>query len=295
MHRLIVERVAFPAGTLAGQARVLCLDEFFVEDIGDAMILAKLLEALSEHGVTLVLTSNAAPDHLYKDGLQRQRFLPAIALLKRNTQVLALDGEVDYRQRWRWERSRNYFTPLAEGTDSALLEIFRQFAPAMHLNGTETIASRRLRVNGRSITTRRVGGDVVWFDFMELCGGSRSQLDYIEISRRFSTVILSDIPILGGRVEERRVAIGTEDSEQNSIACIDRSVLQGHRDDAARRFIALVDEFYDQGVRLIVSAAVPMQSLYKGGRVSFAFRRTLSRLTEMQSVAYPASLGPGCR
>jgi cell division protein ZapE len=270
------------ARKLALQTRVLCLDELYVEDIGDAMILAGLLEALFELGLTLVATSNTAPDGLYTDGLQRQRFLPAISLLKQNTRVMALDGEVDYRLRG--QRSTNsYFSPLSGHTDARLARVYRFLVPEAPPPAATPLAARTLVVGGRTIKARAVSNSVAWFDFMELCGGPRSQLDYIEISRRFEVVIVSDIPVLGGAVQAHKVAMGTEDCNENSIGRINRSVRQGRLDDAARRFIALVDEFYDQGVRLVISAAAPVESLYQGGRVSFAFRRTLSRLSEMQA------------
>jgi cell division protein ZapE len=275
------------AADLAREARILCVDEFFVEDIGDAMILSGLLEAIFEHGITLVITSNTAPQDLYKGGLQRHRFVPAISQLQSRTQVMALDGETDYRLR-QLQVSKNYFSPLNKYTQSRLLKMFRHLAPEARLKTAGRTPLDQVVINDRSIKAHVTSENVVWFDFMTLCAGPRSQLDYIEISKRFSTVILSKVPRLGGAMKEHSVAIGTEDSDNNSLAGLDRSVQQGILDDAARRFIALVDEFYDQRVRLIISAAVPIEELYQGGRVSFAFQRTVSRLIEMQSEEYLA-------
>lgn len=234
--------------------RVICFDEFFVSDITDAMILGGLMEELFNLGVTLVATSNIPPDNLYKDGLQRQRFLPVIELLKRHTEVLNVDGGVDYRLRV-LERAEIYHYPLDAGADDSLINSFTQLAPDQ-----ETITEgERIEIEGRQLTTVRCGDDIVWFEFAELCDGPRSQNDYIEIARMYHAVLLSNVPVLGGS-----------------------------KDDQARRFINLVDEFYDRNVKLIVSAAAPITELYSGGRLSFEFERTQSRLLEMQSHDYLA-------
>jgi len=270
------------ARRLAREARVLCFDEFFVADIGDAMILAKLLETLFAEGMVLVATSNLHPDQLYADGLQRQRFLPAIGLLQRFTQVMALDGGCDYRRREMVER-RHYLTPHGADSEAELRRRCASLAQGtLRWDGELTVMQRRIAV-------RAYADNLAWFDFAALCQGPRSALDYIEISQRFNTLILGAVPPLGGAVRERKVAIGTEDSLDNSIATIDRSVSQGLNDDAARRFIALVDELYDRGTRLILSAAAPIEQLYRGGRVAFEFERTISRVIEMQSPRYGAA------
>jgi cell division protein ZapE len=240
------------AERLTENTRIICLDEFFVSDITDAMLLGGLLKALFERGVTLVTTSNIPPDELYRDGLQRARFLPAIELLKTHLEVFRMDGGVDYRLRY-LDSVALYHTPLGETADDALLEAFEHVSPEP---GT---AGGKLEIEGRRIATRRQGDGVVWFDFATLCEGPRSQNDYIEIARLFHTVVLSDIPVL------------------------DRD-----REDPARRFLNLVDEFYDRHVKLILSAAVPIELLYQGERLSFEYRRTVSRLIEMQSHDYLA-------
>lgn len=238
------------AEDIANETRVLCFDEFFVNDIGDAMILGRLLDGLFSRRVTLVTTSNAHPDELYRDGLQRSRFLPAIELIKQHTQVVSMDGDVDYRLRL-LERAGTYLTPAGEASDNGLQEIFDESA------SSKVYSDHALDVNGREIVARRCAKGIAWFEFAELCHGPRSQNDYIELARWFPTVIVSNIPRL--------------DSSQ---------------DDPARRFISLVDEFYDRRVKLIVSADGVATELYSGKRLAFEFERTSSRLIEMQSGEY---------
>jgi cell division protein ZapE len=235
----------------ANQFRVLCFDEFFVSDIADAMLLAGILEALFEQGVTLVATSNIPPRDLYAGGLQRARFLPAIALLERHTKVMAVGGDTDFRLRL-LKQSALYAYPLDEEAERRMAESFERISGDCDL-------SRVLRVNDRDLLARRRGDGVVWFDFSELCERPRSTLDYIEIARAFNTVILTRVPVM------------TADTP-----------------DSARRFIHLVDEFYDRNVKLLVSAAAPIDGLYTGQRLAFEFDRTRSRLTEMQSMDYLA-------
>jgi len=238
----------------AAQARVICFDEFFVSDIADAMILGNLMSALFERGVTLVATSNIPPDELYRDGLQRQRFLPAIDQIKAHTRVLELEAGSDYRLR-ALEQAELYHSPLDEAADRSLMASFQSLAPAEG----EICGPCDLEVEGRPLRCRRLAEDVVWFDFEVLCDGPRSQNDYIELAREYHTVLISGVPPLG----------------------------RG-KDDQARRFINLVDEFYDRRVKLVISAAKPLTELYSGGRLAFEFERTTSRLLEMQSHDYLA-------
>ncbi|MES9855626.1 MAG: cell division protein ZapE [Sedimenticola sp.] len=240
------------ANRLAKRTRILCLDEFIVTDIGDAMILAKLMKALFQRGISLVTTSNTPPYDLYKDGLQRAGFLPAIELLKQHTKVINLDAGVDYRLRY-LELATVYHTPLEPGVDEKLLDEFHHLAPEK----AQDVES--IHIFGRDIPLMYVADDVIWFDFMALCGPPRSQADYLELARSFHTVIISDIPRLGPAL-----------------------------DDATRRFLYLVDEFYDRGVKLVISAAEPPDSLYQGERLAFDFQRAVSRLKEMQSTDYLA-------
>ncbi|QHQ40869.1 cell division protein ZapE [Microbulbifer hydrolyticus] len=242
------------ADRIAGRARVLCFDEFFVSDITDAMILANLLQALFERGVTLVATSNIVPEGLYKDGLQRARFLPAIDLLLEHTKVVNVDNGVDYRLR-ALEMAELYHSPLDREADESLA---RSFASLM-VEGCEVRKAVTLDIEGRPIVASQVADDVAWFEFAELCDGPRSQNDYIELAREFHTVLLANVPQMDGRMESQ-----------------------------ARRFINLVDEFYDRCVKLVVSAAEPIESLYAGRQLRFEFDRTMSRLQEMQSREYLA-------
>ena len=240
------------ADRLAEQTRVICFDEFFVTDIGDAMILGGLMEGLFARGVTLVATSNIEPERLYENGLQRQRFLPAIALVEKYTKVVNVDAGVDYRLRT-LEQAELYHYPLDKAADQSLLQSFRALAPEQGKNW------ERLEINGRYLTCRCLADDVAWFEFAELCDGPRSQNDFIELARIFHAVLLSGVPTLGPET-----------------------------DDQARRFVNLVDEFYDRNVKLVMTAAVPLQDLYSGGRLEFEFQRTVSRLQEMQSHDYLA-------
>lgn len=240
------------ADRLADEARVICFDEFFVTDIGDAMILGGLMEALFARGVTLVATSNIVPEKLYENGLQRQRFLPAIALVEKYTRVVNVDGGIDYRLRT-LQRAELYHFPLDEDADRSLERSFERLAPEPGKHW------ERIQVNNRYITCRRLADDVAWFDFAELCDGPRSQNDYIELARIFHAVLISGVPAFGP-----------------------------DRDDQARRFINLVDEFYDRNVKMVMAAEKPLLELYTGGRLEFEFQRTQSRLQEMQSFDYLA-------
>jgi cell division protein ZapE len=240
------------ADRLAEEAVVVCFDEFFVTDIGDAMILGGLMEALFNRGVTLVATSNIEPAHLYENGLQRQRFLPAIALVEKYTKVVNVDAGVDYRLRT-LQQAELYHYPLDEAADRSLGESFQRLAldTGKHWE--------RMEINGRYVTCRCVADDVAWFEFAELCDGPRSQNDYIELARIFHAVLLSGVPRFNADLN-----------------------------DQARRFINLIDEFYDRNVKMVIAAEVPLLELYGGGRLAFEFQRTVSRLQEMQSYDYLA-------
>lgn len=241
------------AERLAGRARIICLDEFHVSDVADAMLLGRLLAALFERGVTLVATSNIAPEDLYQGGLQRERFLPAIELLKTHTQVLHLDSAEDYRLR-ALEKAEIYHWPLDGASDNSLLDSFNRLGPE------SVVVEGILEIEGRAIRTVRSAEGIAWFDFKELCEGPRGVADYIEIGRAYHTVLLANIPLMG-------------DADN----------------DKAARFIQLVDVFYDRNVNLIASAAAPPSELYyPEGRLVFAFERTVSRLEEMQSREYLA-------
>lgn len=240
------------AARLAREVRLLVLDEFFVSDIGDAMILGNLLEALFARGVVLVTTSNTPPAELYRDGLQRERFLPAIALLRRHCQVVELASDHDWRLR-ALRQAPVYFTPVGADAERRLGEVFRRMAHG------DVQEHHGLALNGREVRVRRSADGVIWFAFADLCEGPRGVADYIELARSFRTLIISSVPQFTPLT-----------------------------DDAARRFIELVDEAYDRGVKLVLSAAVPIVELYDGDRLRAEFARTESRLIEMQSEEYLA-------
>ena len=251
-----LERRADPldevAARIADKARVLVLDEFFVGDIGDAMILGNLLRALFARGVVLVTTSNTAPAELYKDGLQRERFLPAIALIGAHCEIVPLDSPHDWRLR-ALKQAPVYYTPPGAEAERAMRAIFNRVAHGAPRHDVE------LQVNDRPIPARLEADGAVWFDFAALCEGPRGVADYIELARAYHTILVSNVPEFTPLTE-----------------------------DAARRFIELVDELYDRGVNLVVSAATPAVDLYDGERLRAQFARTESRLIEMQSEDYLA-------
>ena len=237
------------ADGFAADARVLCFDEFFVSDIGDAMILGELLKHLFERRVTLVATSNVEPARLYENGLQRRRFLPAIELIERNTEVVHVGGDTDYRLKV-FRRGDIY---RIDARNEGLLDSFRALCHAAPAENEDLI------INGRPIRARYCAEDAVWFDFDALCKGPRSQNDYIELARLFSTVVVHGVPVFDAEVES---------------------------ENAARRFISLVDEFYDRSVKVLFAAAAPVDALYGGSLLTMEFERTRSRIVEMQSDAY---------
>lgn len=259
MHRVHQELTALQgqsdpllviADKFAQEAEIICFDEFFVSDITDAMILGGLFEALFSRGVILVATSNIMPDELYRNGLQRARFLPAIALINQHTIIVNVDSGIDYRLR-ALEQAEIYHYPLDRQADKNLLTYFEQLAPEPgHDVGT-------IEVEGRNIDVRLDADGVLLVDFRALCDGPRSQVDYMEIARCYHSILLSNVEQMGQAT-----------------------------DDIARRFIAMVDEFYERRVKLIISAEVAMEQLYTDGQLNFEFRRCLSRLQEMQSHDY---------
>ena len=241
------------AAGIAAETRVICFDELFVTDIADAMILGTLFESLFRRGVTLVATSNVPPGDLYKEGLQRARFLPAIELLEKNTTVLAVDGGTDYRLR-QLTQAGTYLQSNAPDTQQRLEALFTELA-----DGDQSASLGAVEIEGRPIPFIRESSTTIWFDFEAICEGPRSQNDYIELARDYQSIIVSNVP---------------------------RFTTQ--RENAARRFIALVDELYDHNVNLVVSAAAPPNDLYHGERLTFEFQRTVSRLIEMQTEEYLA-------
>jgi len=237
------------ARRIAKKYRLICFDEFHVSDIADAMILYNLLSALFNNGVSFVMTSNYAPDKLYPDGLHRDRMLQTIALLNEKLDVLNVDAGVDYRRR-ALEQVDAYHVPLGAASDRALRDAFVRIAETAD---QET----RIHIESREIRALRRAGGIIWFDFATLCGGPRSQNDYLEIASRFHTVILSGIPQMSASMSSE-----------------------------ARRFTWLIDVFYDHKIKLLMAAEVEPAQLYTEGMLSHEFQRTVSRIIEMQSTEY---------
>nr|WP_297353426.1 cell division protein ZapE [uncultured Caldimonas sp.] len=231
---------------IARKHRLICFDEFHVADVTDAMILHRLLKALFDNRVSIVTTSNFHPDGLYPNGLHRDRILPAIELLKEKLEIINVDNGTDYRRRT-LEQVTLYHTPLGAQADAAMEQAFDQLAEARD-------EDRVLHIEHREIRARRRAGGVVWFDFQTLCGGPRSQNDYLELATQFHTLLLSNVPMMPPRLASE-----------------------------ARRFTWLVDVLYDRRVKLIMSAEVPAEQLYTEGPLAHEFPRTVSRLHEMQS------------
>lgn len=241
------------AKRFAEETCIICFDEFFVSDITDAMILGTLFEELFTHNVTLVATSNIIPDDLYRNGLQRARFIPAIKLINKHCDVVNVDSGVDYRLRT-LEQAEIYHFPLDKQADENLRQYFKQLSVE---DGKQNIS---IEINNRQLATVEESDGVVHFEFSVLCESARSQSDYMELSRLYHTVLLANV-------------------QQMNV----------DNDDATRRFIAMVDEFYERNVKLIISAQVAMEDLYTHGSLEFEFKRCLSRLQEMQSHDYLAS------
>ena len=238
------------ARQLAKKYKVLCIDEFIVTNITDAMILSELLHALFKHQICLVVTSNRVPDDLYLNGLQRERFLPAIELIKSHTEVFHLDGGIDHRITL-LEHSDIFFAPIIESTHQQIKQIMQE------LSITPVIEKQTLIILKRELKTIACSEEIAWFDFENICTAPRAAQDYIQLAQQFNTVIVSNIP-----------------------------VMDEYSDDKARRFIYLIDELYDRNVKLIASAYAEPEKLYQGKMLEFAFHRTSSRLIEMRSHQY---------
>ncbi|RPE04576.1 cell division protein ZapE [Candidatus Pantoea deserta] len=238
------------ADRFKAETDILCFDEFFVSDITDAMLLGTLMEALFARGITLVATSNIPPDELYRNGLQRARFLPAIAQIKQHCDIMNVDAGIDYRLRT-LTSAHLWNAPLNEATHAEMERMFKALA------GSARDDAPVLEINHRQMPTLGVSEGVLAIDFLTLCGEGRSQHDYIELSRRFHSVLLYDVPVMIYKTE-----------------------------DQARRFLALVDEFYERHVKLVVAAETSLFEIYQGTRLKFEYQRCLSRLQEMQSEEY---------
>ena len=251
-HASEVDPLVAVATEIARQTRVLCFDEFHVSDIADAMILSRLLDTLFAQGVVLVITSNYPPSGLYPEGLQRERFLPAIALLEARLDILCVDGGVDHRMRT-LEREPVFFHPLGPQADAAMRALFERSTGQPPLAGHIELLGRRVPFLGQA-------GPVIWFDFASLCGGPRSQLDYLRLAETHALIMVSDVPAM-------------------------TPAMHGE----ARRFTWLVDILYDSHVPIAMSAEAPLEALYPEGRMAGEFVRTMSRLEEMQSATWRAA------
>ncbi|MCP2052643.1 UNVERIFIED_ORG: cell division protein ZapE [Pseudomonas fluorescens] len=259
------------ARELSQEVRVLCFDELFVNDIGDAIILGRLFQVMFEEGVVIVCTSNQPPDELYAGGFNRERFLPGIEAIKRHMQVVAVDGGEDHRLHPGVGLQR-YWVNQPE----ALASVFRQ------LSEGQVVSSGAVAVGFRSINAVQSCDSVLWCRYADLCEQPLSAMDFMLLCDRYKAILLGEVPNLSAQKRPARIARGTEDAAQRVVAG-DRELpeLSVH-DDSVRRFIALVDECYDRKVPLFIEAQVPLTSLYTEGYLEFAFRRTLSRLQEMQ-------------
>ncbi len=238
------------AKDISKKAKIICLDEFSISDIADAMILGNLLKELFHKGVTLILTSNTEPDKLYLNGLQRERFLPAINLIKKNTNIFFLNSNNDYRLSF-LEKADIYQYPITEDNNIKIKNYFNMMAANKIENKSY------ININNRKINTIKISDSIIWFNFDDICSSPRNKNDYIEIIKYYKTVIITNIPVL------------TLDHENQ-----------------ARRFITLIDEFYDRKVKMIFLAAAAIDKLYSGKKLAFEFKRTISRLKEMQSYEY---------
>ncbi|PMR74431.1 cell division protein ZapE [Billgrantia endophytica] len=275
------------ARELSEEVRVLCLDELFVNDIADAMLLGRLLSAMFDHGVVLVCTSNQAPGQLYADGFNRDRFMPAIAAIERHMQVVELDGGQDHRLH-PGKAHRRYWIGRP-GRPSALAAVFDR------LSQGEPTSRAPIELGHRSISVEQRSERVLWCRYDDLCEQPLAALDFIALADRFSHVLLSGVPRLSGRQPASAIVRGTEDGAQR-IDAGDRTFPRLTRhDDGVRRFIALVDECYDRRIPLYLEAEVAMDELYTDGYLAFPFRRALSRLQEMQLERFGVPIGVSAR
>ncbi|MCK9796484.1 cell division protein ZapE [Pseudomonas sp. MAFF 302030] len=262
------------AHELSQDVRVLCFDELFVNDIGDAIILGRLFQVMFEQGVVVVSTSNQPPQQLYADGFNRERFLPAIAAIEAHMQVVAVDGSEDHRLH-PGVATQRYWVRQADG-QSALSAVFEQMAAG------QARVSGSIALGYRQISVIQASERVIWCRYAELCEQPFAAMDFMALCDRFQAILLSDVPNLSASQRPGRIARGTEDGATR-VEAGDRELPQlSVHDDSVRRFIALVDECYDRKVPLYIEALVPMEQLYTEGYLAFAFRRTLSRLREMQ-------------
>lgn len=266
--------LAVIATELSAEIQVLCFDELFVSDIADAMILGGLFQALFARGLVIVATSNQPPADLYSEGYNRERFLPAIAALEQHMQLVGVDGEQDHRLH-AGVTVRRYWT-RDSACSSEMPDLFAQFSAGQTINQGE------LKLGERCLTTQAYSETVVWCDYAQLCATPLSALDFIALCDRFQVLLLSAVPGLSGEQQAAKIARGTEDGVLRVDAGDRQLPMLAQGDDGVRRFIALIDECYDRRIPVYIEAAVALEELYTQGYLAFAFRRTYSRLKEMQ-------------
>lgn len=259
------------ARELAGQIRVLCFDELFVSDIGDAIILGRLFQVLFEEGVVIVATSNQPPGQLYRDGFNRERFLPAIAAIQQHMQVIPVAGEQDHRLHPGVQQQRYWVAQ-----PDALQRVFKQLSPS------DAGSTQPVQLGSRLIPVLRHSPQALWCRFADLCEQPLAAIDFMGLCDRFPAILLGGIPALSGEQAAGRIARGTEDGAARVLAGDRELPTLAPKDDSVRRFIALVDECYDRRVPLYLEAEVPLEALYTKGYLAFPYQRTLSRLREMQ-------------
>ena len=260
------------ARELSRDVRVLCFDELFVNDIGDAIILGRLFQVMFEEGVVMVCTSNQPPEQLYADGFNRERFLPGIEAIKRHMRVVAVDGGEDHRLHPGVGLQRYWVNQ-----PDALEPVFKQLS-----DGQTVSHGKAVSVGHRTITAVQASDEVLWCRYAELCEQPLAAMDFMLLCDRFTAILLAQVPNLSAQQRPGRIARGTEDGAERVIAGDRQLPALSRHDDSVRRFIALVDECYDRKVPLFIEAQVPLESLYTEGYLAFPFRRTLSRLQEMQ-------------
>lgn len=265
------------ADELAADIRVLCFDEFFISDIADAMLLGPLMQALFTRGLAVFMTSNQSPDELYSDGFNRERLLPTIAAIKQHMQVVSVAGTQDHRLHGLdTAQDLPRYAHCPPGEDESMPHLFEQ------LTAGSRVHQESLLFNGRPLQVRGYTKDILWCDFAQLCEQPFSAYDYIELCQRFRLLLLSNVPALSGVQQESKIARGTEDAASRVVAGDRILPALAPKDDAVRRFIALIDECYEGKVPVHIEANVPLDELYTQGYLSFAFRRTYSRLLAMQ-------------
>lgn len=262
------------ADELRSEIQVLCFDELFVSDIADAMILGGLFQALFDRGLVIVATSNQPPAELYNDGFNREQFLPAIAAIEQAMQEVQVDGEQDHRLH-EGKQTQRYWVKTAQSS-SEFKQLFNQ------LSAGQVIEQGAIKLGSRSLATQAYSDTVLWCEFAAICEQPFAALDFIAVCDRFQHLLLSSVPVLGGQQQAAKIARGTEDAAQRVVAGDRQLPNLAKNDDSVRRFIALIDECYDRRIPVYIEAAVPLDALYTEGYLAFAFRRTYSRLREMQ-------------